>query len=153
MLDAQATSESVLSAEAIRAALDKGIGKKFTAKKVLVLIPDHTRTLPLPQLFRMVVEILGDCSKLDFLVALGTHPPLDEESLCKLVGITARSDLTRYGWIGLHNHAWDKPDALVQIGTLTADRVKEIAGAAWHRRWVVMCRYASTRASTTTISS
>lgn len=132
MLDAQAISEGLLSADAIRAALDKGLAKKFTGKKVLVLIPDHTRTIPLPQLFRMVVEILGDCSKLDFLVALGTHPPLEEESIYKLVGVSREERLTRYGWIGLHNHAWDKHDALVQIGTLTADRIKEIAGAAWH---------------------
>ena len=57
---------------------------------MLVLIPDHTRTIPLPQLFRMLVDILSDASKLDFMVALGTHPPLDEDSLNKLVGITQR---------------------------------------------------------------
>lgn len=132
MLDAQATSENLLSAEAIRAALDKGLGKKFGGKKVLVLIPDHTRTIPLPQLFKMMVEVLGDASKLDFMVALGTHPPLDEAALLKLVGLTREERLAKYGWVGLHNHAWDQPDALMQIGTISKDKVKEIAGEAWH---------------------
>ena len=132
MLDAQATSENLLSTEAIRAALDKGLGKKFGGKKVLVLIPDHTRTIPLPQLFRMMVEVLGDASKLDFMVALGTHPPLDEAALLKLVGISREERLAKYGWVGLHNHTWDQPDALMQIGTITQERVKEIAGASWH---------------------
>ncbi|MEP7290722.1 MAG: lactate racemase domain-containing protein, partial [Chloroflexota bacterium] len=132
MLDAQATSDQLLSAEAIRAALDKGLSKKFGGKKVLVLIPDHTRTIPLPQLFKMMVEILSDASKLDFMVALGTHPPLDEALLLKLVGLTREERLTKYGWVGLLNHAWDQADALVEIGKIAQDRVKEIAGAAWH---------------------
>ncbi|MCC6802723.1 MAG: DUF2088 domain-containing protein [Anaerolineae bacterium] len=132
MLEAQAVGDQPLSAEAIRAALDKGLGHKYSGRKLLVLIPDHTRTIPLPQLFRMMVEVLGDASKLDFMVALGTHPPLDDAALNKLVGITHDERLTRYGWVGLHNHNWNTPDALEQIGTLTQARVKEIAGAAWH---------------------
>lgn len=132
MLEAQAVSDQLLSAEAIRAALDKGLSRKYTGKKLLVLIPDHTRSIPLPQLFRMIVEVLSDASKLDFMVALGTHPPLDEEALLKLVGITRDERLTHYGWVGLHNHNWNQVGALEQIGTLTQDRVKEIAGTAWH---------------------
>jgi nickel-dependent lactate racemase len=132
MLDAQAVSEGLLSEAQIRTVLDKALAKKFTGKRVLVLIPDHTRTVPLPQLFRMTVEVLADAGKLDFMVALGTHPPLDDDSYLKLIGITRAERLARYGWIGLHNHAWDQPDTLIQIGTLTKDRVKEIAGGAWH---------------------
>ena len=132
MLDAQAISDQLLDEPAIQAVLEKGLAGKFTGAKVLVLIPDHTRTIPLPQLFRLMVAVLHDSLQLDFMVALGTHPPLDEPALQKLVGITHEERLARYGWIGLLNHAWDHPDTLVQIGTLTQDRVKEIAGAAWH---------------------
>ena len=39
-----------------------------------MLIPDHTRSLPLPELFRMVVEVLHDVRELNVMVALGTHP-------------------------------------------------------------------------------
>jgi nickel-dependent lactate racemase len=63
--------------------LHKGLNGRFIQQKVLVLIPDHTRSLPLPYLFRELVEILRDIKQLDFIVALGTHPDLPEESLNK----------------------------------------------------------------------
>ena len=36
-------------------------------------------------------------AQLDFMVALGTHPPLAEESLNRLVGITAEERQTTFG--------------------------------------------------------
>ena len=90
MLISQAISESgVLTHDVIKGVLAQGLGGRFTGQRVLVLIPDHTRSLPLPELFRMVVEILHDVRQLDFMVALGTHPPLAEESLYRLVGISS----------------------------------------------------------------
>ena len=97
-----------------------------------MLIPDHTRSLPLPELFRMVVEILHDVRQLDFMVALGTHPPLAEESLCRLVGISAEERRTTFRHVGLLNHAWDDPAALTSLGVIGRDEIKQIAGASWH---------------------
>jgi len=105
---------------------------QFKNQRVLVLIPDHTRSLPLPLLFRMLVEILNDTRRLDFMVALGTHPPLSEESLNRLVGITAEERREKYGNIGLLNHAWDDPSALFSLGIMEQDEIKEIAGNRWH---------------------
>jgi lactate racemase len=122
---------SLLSEDQIRNVLE-GLRGQFKGEKILALIPDHTRTLPLPMLFRMVVEILHDTRQLDFMVALGTHPPLEEESLHKLVGITADEAQTTYRNIGILNHAWDDPNALKDIGTITQDQVKQIAGDVWH---------------------
>lgn len=116
----------------IRQTLYTGLEKYYTGQKVLILIPDHTRSLPLGFLFRQVVEILHDVKQLDFMVALGTHPPLDNEALCRLVGITEQERNTRYKYVGLLNHDWENPDVLTQIGTLTKDHVQEIAGEAWH---------------------
>jgi nickel-dependent lactate racemase len=137
-----------LSEEQILDTLHKGLAGRFSGGKVLVLIPDHTRTLPLPFLFRSLVAILqgtrinagqpssraetGMVSKLDFMVALGTHPALPEESLNKLVGITAEERSTTYKHIGLLNHAWDDPSALTTIGLMGADEIKSIAGESWH---------------------
>ena len=101
---------------------------QFTNQRVLVLIPDHTRSLPLPFLFRALVEILHDAKQLDFMVALGTHPPLSEESLNQLVGITAEERNTQYATIGLLNHAWDDPSALTSLGIIEQDQIKQIAG-------------------------
>ena len=132
LLKTVAEPGQLLSAEAIRATLEAGLAGKFSGARVLVLIPDHTRTLPLPMLFSMVVDILSDTLQLDFMVALGTHPPLDDAALGKLVGITPHERRYDYGHIGLLNHAWDDPDALADIGMLTVDQIKQLAGEYWH---------------------
>lgn len=128
---AQAPTAELLTLEQIRATLQPLQGR-FAGQKVLVLIPDHTRTLPLPQLFRILVEVLDDVGRLDFMVALGTHPPLNEAQLLKLVGLSAEERHTTFRHIGLFNHAWQDPDALATVGVVSQARVKEIAGERWH---------------------
>jgi nickel-dependent lactate racemase len=133
MMIAQAVSDSgVLTRDAIGEVLTQGLGGQFTGQKVLVLIPDHTRSLPLPELFRTVVEILHDVSQLDFMVALGTHPALSEEQMHRLVGITAEERRTTFRHVGLLNHAWDDPTALTSLGVVGHDEIQQIAGASWH---------------------
>ena len=122
----------LLSEEQILATLHQGLDGQFRHQKMLVLIPDHTRSLPLPFLFRSLVEILHDAHQLDFMVALGTHPALSNESLNQLVGITAGERNTRYAKIGLLNHTWDDPSALASLGTIGHDQFKQIAGKYWH---------------------
>ncbi|MCB9450421.1 MAG: DUF2088 domain-containing protein [Anaerolineaceae bacterium] len=99
---------------------------------MLVLIPDHTRSLPLPLLFRLLAAVLRDTRQLDFMVALGTHPPLSDAALNVLVGISAEERHTTYAHIGLLNHDWQNPDALVQIGNLEKAQIQQIAGDLWH---------------------
>lgn len=106
--------------------------RQFINQRVLVLIPDHTRSLPLPFLFRSLVDVLRDTKQLDFMVALGTHPPLSEESLHKLVGVTAEERNTTFKYIGLFNHEWSKPSVLTSLGVMKQDEIKAIAEANWH---------------------
>ena len=105
---------------------------QFVNQRVLVLIPDHTRSLPLPFLFRSLVEVLRDAQRLDFIVALGTHPPLSEERLNTLVGISAEERTTLFQHIGLLNHTWDMPSTLTSLGVIEQDEIKQIAGEHWH---------------------
>ncbi|MBG0784236.1 MAG: DUF2088 domain-containing protein [Anaerolineaceae bacterium] len=128
----QAQPEKKLTQEEVRLVLQNGSADQFKGKRVLVLIPDHTRTLPLPFLFRELVDILKDTRQLDFMVALGTHPKLDEQSLCKLVGISIEERKTTYEKIGLLNHAWNEPEALKKIGEISKEEVQQIAGDLWH---------------------
>ena len=123
----------LLNKNSVNACLSQGLVGRFTNLKVLALIPDHTRSLPLPMLFRMVVEILHDVRQLDFLVALGTHPPIPEEGLNHLVGITAEERAITYKHIGLLNHAWDNPKMLTSLGMMDQDEIKQIAGSTWHK--------------------
>ena len=133
MIEAQAfVPTGVLDSASVRSVLEKGLSGRFKNQKVLVLIPDHTRSVPLPELFRMLVEILPDARQLDFMVALGTHPALLEDSLFDLVGITAQEREGLYSRIGLFNHAWDDPTALVTLGVMEQDEIKQIAGDHWH---------------------
>lgn len=133
MIDAQAIAETgLLSQNNIREALERGLNQKFYRQKVLILIPDHTRSVPLPFLFRSLVDILHDVKQLDLMVALGTHPPLSEESIHKLVGITAQERTTKFKDISLLNHEWNTPSALTSLGVMEADEIKQIAGKNWH---------------------
>ncbi|MEZ4519155.1 MAG: lactate racemase domain-containing protein [Chloroflexota bacterium] len=134
MINVQAVAPQgeLLSENTIRQTLANGLEGLYTGQRVLVLMPDHTRSLPLPMLFRALVETLSDTRQLDFMVALGTHPPLNEDQLNRLVELTAEERLSTYAHIGILNHAWDSPGALAQIATLPQDQIKEIAGDRWH---------------------
>lgn len=134
MIYAQAIAprNQFLSNEQVVETLHTGLDDKFRNQRVLVLIPDHTRSLPLSFLFRALGQILHDTKQLDFMVALGTHPPLSEKGLNKLVGITSEERTAASKHIGLLNHAWNKPSGLTTIGTLEQDEIKQIAGADWH---------------------
>lgn len=78
MICSQAISpvSHLLSPEQIIETLHQGLGDKFRNQRVLVLMPDHTRSVPLPFLFRSLIDSLHDTKQFDFMVALGTHPPL-----------------------------------------------------------------------------
>ncbi|NDJ60259.1 MAG: DUF2088 domain-containing protein [Chloroflexi bacterium] len=133
-LDAQITADDgeSLTEDQIRQTLAKGLGNRFAGKGVLVLIPDHTRTLPLPQLFRLLTELLADTQNLDFMVALGTHPPLDEAALNRLVGISYGERHLHYAGHRIFNHMWNVPNAIATLSELPLEKVKEIAGDYWH---------------------
>ncbi len=133
MLQAQAfVANGVLDEAEVRQTLLEGLEGRFRGQRVLVLIPDGTRTLPLPQLFRLLGEALHDARRVDFMVALGTHSPLSEAELCRLVGITRAEQAGIYREVGLLNHAWDNPKALVTIGCVAQEQVRDLAGASWH---------------------
>jgi lactate racemase len=141
----------LLTESEVRNTLAQALERQFTNQRVLVLIPDHTRSLPLPFLFRALLETLYDVKQLDFMVALGTHPALSAEHLNQLVGITPNEcaslaagkglDQTSvsplqnplaYPPIRLLNHAWDNPTALTSIGVIEQDQIKQMAGGSWH---------------------
>jgi lactate racemase len=122
----------VLSKAVICETLEKGLAGIPAGQKILVLIPDHTRSLPLPYLFRSLVEILQSARQLDFMVALGTHPQLSEKSLDDLVGVTADERRSIYKANQLLMHEWDKPSALTTLGYIEQDEIRAMAGAYWH---------------------
>lgn len=121
-----------LSDVTVQEMLHQALEGRLTNNSVLVLIPDLTRTIPLPQLFRYLVDVLRDCKQLTFMVALGTHPPLSEAQLQKLLGITAEERATYFSAIQIVNHQWDAAGALTTIGSIPEEQVRAIAGENWH---------------------
>ncbi|HQL72070.1 MAG TPA: lactate racemase domain-containing protein [Phycisphaerae bacterium] len=98
-------------------------------KRLLVLIPDHTRSCPLPQIARLLTRHAAPrTSQLDYLIALGTHPPLTEPQIDKLLGILPGQRDQVLGDSRVFNHDWKNPAALQRIGTLRADQVRRITG-------------------------
>ena len=97
----------------------------FRGQRVLMIVPDNTRTAPLPVLFPALRSLLRPVTKsLDVMVALGTHPPMPQEKIRAMLGITD-DDPCRD--VGLFNHAWDNPAELSTIGILTKAETREIS--------------------------
>src|SRR5260370_28357094 len=99
-------------------------------KRVLVIIPDGTRSAPLPLLFELLYEVVGRrVKRLDYLVALGTHPPMSPAALDRLVGVPAAERATRYPNVAVFNHEWDRPEALTTIGAISRQAADTLSGA------------------------
>jgi nickel-dependent lactate racemase len=120
--------DRLLSDDEVRATVLGALaGIDVAGKRVLLIIPDHTRTAPIGQLFRLIHEAWGEqAEKLDCLVALGTHPPMSEEMICRRVGLTPHEYRCDFPQVRFFNHLWKDPEALTDIGTLSAAEIGEI---------------------------
>jgi len=100
----------------------------FAGKRLLLIVPDATRTAPLPLLFDALYQRLRPVvTQLDVMIALGTHPPMSEAQMCKLLGIDPSERERLFFQTELINHEWDNPDALTQIGILSHEETARIS--------------------------
>lgn len=121
--------DRALTEAEIAALIEQGLGPvPLDGQRVLILVPDHTRTIPLPLFFRLLLAHLRPrTSTVDVLVALGTHPPLNEAALLQLVGLTAEQKARDYAQVRLINHAWKDPGALATLGVIPAAEIAELS--------------------------
>jgi lactate racemase len=92
----------------------------FVGKRLLLIVPDSTRTAPLPLLFDALFHHLRPLvTAFDVMVALGTHPPMSEAAICRLLGIDPQERQRLFAQTQLFNHEWDNPAALATIGTFS----------------------------------
>ena len=90
----------------------------LAGRRVLAIVPDGTRSAPIPLLYRLLNEhVAARAAGLDYLVALGTHPAMPEPAIERLLGVPAAE---RDPAIGLFQHHWDRPGALRRIGVIPA---------------------------------
>jgi nickel-dependent lactate racemase len=106
--------------------VEEGLGSlTLDGKRVLVIIPDGTRTMPMPLMFNLIQKSLSArVPVLDFLVALGTHQPMTDAQLSKLVGRPVSNG--QAGASRVFNHRWDNPATFVTLGVISAREVAEM---------------------------
>ena len=97
-------------------------------KSVCIVVPDGTRTCPLPMLVGAVHAALhGRASRMTTLIALGTHQPMSEEALARHLGYeVGRLDET-YPGMTVVNHEWWDPATFADLGTIPASRLAELS--------------------------
>lgn len=102
--------------------------ENYRGKRVLLIVPDGTRTVPLGLLFKTLHHQIGGVTKsFDVLIALGTHQPMSEAAICRRLEIAEKERHGTYRLVNFFNHAWNDPSALQQVGTLTADEISKLS--------------------------
>lgn len=101
----------------------------LAGKRVIALIPDKTRTCPLPMLFRAMVDLLlYRVRRLDFLIALGTHQPMPKEEIHEMLGICNGERDSIFHQVGIYNHMWPEPGTFAMLGEIPASKIREVTG-------------------------
>ena len=119
-----------LTHEQVRAfILDQLAAADLDGKSVCLVIPDGTRSSPLPELMAVVHEALhGRVTKLTALIALGTHVEMSDAAIAKHLGYRDGGLEATYPGMTVLNHLWRDPDTFVTLGTISSERVQELSG-------------------------
>jgi len=112
--------DQVLDSDAVRGfVLGALAGEDLDGRSVCVIVPDGTRSCPLPLLVGAVHEALaGRATQITVLIALGTHAAMADPA--GHVG-------GPYPGVEVRNHEWWEPDRLVSLGKIEAERVAELS--------------------------
>ena len=129
MVTGKGDKENLLSEEEVFGICQEAFSKSdLNGKKILAIIPDHTRSGPIDVMFRTVYKLLADeTENLDFIIAAGTHPAMSEEAINRRVGITQEERESTYPKTRFYNHHWNDPNQIRKIGTITKDEVSDIS--------------------------
>lgn len=128
MVIGQGHTDRFLTQEEAQSIFEHGLEEiGVRGKRLLFIIPDSTRSGPMPFCFRSLTEhTLGRAAKVDFLIALGTHLEMSEDKIAHYLGVTPEERRTRYRAVGIYNHNWQT--GLVEIGTIPAEEIEALSG-------------------------
>ena len=129
LLSASAQKGSAVSAAQVTDLVAQACpARDYRGKKVLLIVPDATRTAPVGMMFQTLFQQIGAATaNFDILIALGTHQPMSEAAICERLEISAAERATTYSTVRFFNHEWDNPAALTNIGTLTKADTRELS--------------------------
>lgn len=130
MLAGREATPNLLSEQDVRELCAQALAAlSLRDKRVLVLIPDHTRHAPIGLFFKTLYDLVGqDVRALDYLVATGTHHPMSLDHILRHVGISPDEHKTKYAKVNFYNHEHDNPRELKTIGTISAAELAQLSG-------------------------
>ena len=130
-------TDRYLTPQDVRNVVRQGLASlSLDNKRLLVLIPDGTRTMPMQLMFDALDEGAGTrVAALDYLVALGTHQPMGDAQLSRLVGHPVVGGCA--GRSRIFNHRWDLPDTFSTLGTIPAAEIMKLTGGLLERNVTV----------------
>ncbi len=130
MARGRGTPDTALSADEARAIVaDSLAAEDMDGKRILLITPDLSRSCPLGLIFRAIHAALGArAAALDVMIALGTHQPLTEAQINERFELTPAERSTTFGDVKFYNHAWDRPEQLATLGTISAAEIDVITG-------------------------
>ncbi len=100
----------------------------YRGKRVLLIVPDATRTAPVGTIFKGLYDQIGAVTAaMDVMIALGTHQPMSEAAICERLEISEAERSAKYASVGFFNHEWDNPAALRNIGTIPAQDIHDLS--------------------------
>ena len=101
---------------------------EYRNRKVLLIVPDGTRTAPIGLICRTLHDQVGGVTKsFDVLIALGTHQPMSEAAIRQRLEISEDERHGVYRNVRFFNHEWNNPEALQRIGVIPSEEIHELA--------------------------
>jgi nickel-dependent lactate racemase len=119
-----------LSSDEVSAFVTRALaGADLDDKRVCLVVPDGTRSCPLPLLMRAVHPALdGRAKEVTVVIALGTHQGMSDDHLARHLGYSAGAAEETYpGWTILNHESW-LPETFTTLGTIGAERLTELTG-------------------------
>ena len=121
--------DSGVNIEQVREVIGEFFSKNnYSDKRILLIIPDNTRSGPIGDIFKIIFDFLhGKVKALDCLVALGTHQPMNEKQFCTRLDITSQQRKNKYASVKFFNHEWDDPCSFTSVGKISADEIENLS--------------------------
>ena len=119
----------ILTTEQVTAFIrDQLAGTDVDGRSVCIVVPDGTRTCPLPMLMRAVhAGLHGRVTRMTTLIALGTHQPMSDEALAAHLGYEVDQLEETYPGMTVVNHEWWDESTFADLGTIPASRLAQLS--------------------------
>ena len=120
-------AEGFLSDGQIVGFIDRAFASiNVTNKNVVLIVPDATRSCPMPTLLPLIEKNLSESKSITALIALGTHAAMNQVEIDNFFA-AGKSVSDLYPNISFINHEWWKLETFVQVGVITTDQMKSIS--------------------------